>query len=35
MKKMTFNIQEDLLKQAAEATGITEKTALIHRGLKS
>jgi hypothetical protein len=34
MKKMTFNIREDLLGLATEATGITNKTELIHRGLE-
>ncbi len=34
MKKMTFNIQEDLLEDASKATGMKEKTALIHYGLK-
>lgn len=34
MKKMTFNIQEDLLEEAAKITGIEEKTALIHYGLR-
>jgi Arc/MetJ family transcription regulator len=32
--KTSLNIQDDLLKQAMEATGLSEKTALIHLGLK-
>lgn len=32
--KTTMNIQDDLIKQAMEATGIHEKTALVHLGLK-
>jgi Arc/MetJ family transcription regulator len=34
MKIMTFNVQEELLEKAAKITGIHEKTALIHYGLK-
>ena len=32
--KTSLNLQDDLLKQAMEATGLSEKTALIHLGLK-
>ena len=34
MKKTTMNLNEDLLKKAMEATGIKEKTALVHKGLE-
>jgi Arc/MetJ family transcription regulator len=33
--KISLNLQDDLLKQAMEATGLTEKTDLIHLGLKA
>ena len=33
--KTTLNIREDLLAEAAEVTGVREKTALIHLGLES
>jgi hypothetical protein len=33
--KTTLNIDDDLLERAREATGIKEKTALIHRGLET
>lgn len=32
--KTTMNLKDDLLKAAMQATGITEKTALVHRGLE-
>jgi Arc/MetJ family transcription regulator len=32
--RTTLIIKDDLLKSAQEATGIQEKTALIHRGLE-
>ena len=32
--KTSLNLQDDLLKQAMEATGLSEKTALIHLGLR-
>lgn len=32
--KTTLNINQDLLEKAREATGIEEKTALIHKGLE-
>jgi Arc/MetJ family transcription regulator len=33
--RTTLNIDESLLKQAAELTGLTEKTALVRRGLEA
>ncbi|MCC6953738.1 MAG: type II toxin-antitoxin system VapB family antitoxin [Deltaproteobacteria bacterium] len=33
--KTTLNIRDDLLQEAAEATGVKEKTALIHLGLEA
>lgn len=33
--RTTIILKEDLLKKASEATGIKEKTALIHRGLEA
>jgi Arc/MetJ family transcription regulator len=33
--RTTLNLDEELLRQAREATGIEEKTALIHEGLKA
>lgn len=33
--RTTIILKEDLLKQASEATGIKEKTALIHKGLEA
>ncbi|MDA0745612.1 MAG: type II toxin-antitoxin system VapB family antitoxin [bacterium] len=33
--KTTLNIDDDLLKQASELTGINEKTALVRLGLKA
>ena len=33
--KTTINLKDDLVKKASEATGIMEKTALIHKGLQS
>jgi Arc/MetJ family transcription regulator len=33
--RTTINLDEDLLKAAAELSGITERTALIHQGLKA
>ena len=33
--KTTLNIREDLLQEAAEVTGVREKTALIHLGLET
>ena len=33
--RSTLNIDEQLLKKAQGLTGITEKTALIHRGLEA
>ncbi len=35
MKRTTLILREDLLKKAAEATGLQEKTALVHRGLEA
>jgi Arc/MetJ family transcription regulator len=32
--KTTLNIKDDLLKAAMDATGIKEKTALVHLGLQ-
>lgn len=32
--RTTLNLKDDLVKKAQEMTGITEKTALIHRGLE-
>lgn len=32
--KTTLNIKKELLEEAAEATGIKEKTSLIHMGLE-
>lgn len=32
--KTTLNIDDELLEKAREATGIKEKTALIHKGLE-
>jgi Arc/MetJ family transcription regulator len=32
--KTTMNLNDELMKRAMEATGITEKTALVHRGLE-
>jgi len=32
--KTTMNLKDDLLKQAMEATGVKEKTALVHLGLQ-
>ncbi|MBI3535127.1 MAG: type II toxin-antitoxin system VapB family antitoxin [Deltaproteobacteria bacterium] len=32
--KTTLNLRDDLVKQAMKATGMTEKTALVHRGLE-
>ena len=34
MKKTTLNLREDLIREAQKATGISEKTALIHKGLE-
>lgn len=33
--RTTIILKDDLVKKAAEATGIKEKTALIHKGLES
>jgi Arc/MetJ family transcription regulator len=33
--RTTLNINDDLLKQAARLSGITEKTAIIHAGLEA
>lgn len=33
--RTTIILKEDLLKMAREATGIQEKTALIHKGLEA
>lgn len=33
--RTTLNIDDELLKEAAEFTGIKEKTALVHAGLKA
>jgi Arc/MetJ family transcription regulator len=32
--KTTMNLKDDLVKQAMEATGVKEKTALVHLGLQ-
>ena len=32
--RTTLNLDDELLEQAREYTGITEKTALVHEGLK-
>ncbi len=32
--KTSLNLKDDLIKQAMEATGTTEKTAVIHLGLQ-
>ena len=32
--RTTLNINDDLLKQAARLSGITEKTAVVHAGLE-
>lgn len=32
--KTTMNLKPDLVKQAMEATGVKEKTALVHLGLQ-
>ena len=33
--RTTLNIRESLLKKAAELTGVTEKTSLVHLGLEA
>ncbi len=33
--RTTLNIDAEILKQASRLTGITEKTSLIHQGLKA
>ena len=33
--RSTLNLDEQLLRKAQKLTGITEKTALIHRGLEA
>ena len=33
--RTTINIEDDLIKKAAELTGINEKTSLVRLGLKS
>jgi Arc/MetJ family transcription regulator len=33
--RTTLNLQDDLVQKAAEVTGIKEKTALVHAGLKA
>ena len=33
--RTTLNIDDDLLEQAAELTGVTEKTALVRDGLRA
>jgi Arc/MetJ family transcription regulator len=33
--RTTLNINDDLLKQAAQLSGITEKTAVVHAGLEA
>ncbi len=33
--RTTLNIEESLLKKAEKLTGISEKTALVHRGLQA
>lgn len=32
--KTTMNLKDDLVKEAMEATGVREKTALVHLGLQ-
>lgn len=32
--KTTINLKDELVRQAMEATGIHEKTALVHKGLE-
>lgn len=32
--KTTLNIKKELIQEASKATGVTEKTALIHMGLE-
>jgi Arc/MetJ family transcription regulator len=34
MKKTTINLDEAKMKEAMEATGLREQTAVIHRGLE-
>ncbi|HUP17313.1 MAG TPA: type II toxin-antitoxin system VapB family antitoxin [Acidimicrobiia bacterium] len=33
--RTTLNLREDLVEEARQATGIDEKTALVHAGLKA
>ena len=33
--RTTLNIEESLLRKAEKLTGISEKTALVHRGLRA
>jgi len=33
--RTTLNIRESLLKKAAQLTGVTEKTSLVHMGLEA
>jgi Arc/MetJ family transcription regulator len=33
--RTTLNIEDDLLRQAARLTGVSEKTALVRRGLEA
>lgn len=33
--RTTLNLNEDILKRASQMTGIHEKTALVHEGLKA
>ncbi len=33
--RTTLNIDDDILKRASQLTGITEKTALVRRGLEA
>jgi Arc/MetJ family transcription regulator len=33
--RTTLNIEADLLKQAGRLTGVSEKTALVHMGLRA
>lgn len=33
--RTTLNLQDSLLKKAEQLTGISEKTALVHRGLEA
>lgn len=33
--KTTLNLRDDLITKASEATGIKEKTALVHKGLET